>query len=175
MGAGESIAKVETETQTEPGGGEGEGTRTRGGPQTGSRDYPQEILQYTPAEIKDMIMLYKEKQAAIDRSSIRGVQAKKDLYNALNKNSDSQSQAVNIRPKFDPNSLHRQNHPKGYLTKITTDYEAKHDEELTVQKGTMVKVLRNHKDGRYEVYTAGGFGLVPGKVLAYIQYEPDYS
>ena len=31
-------------------------------------------------------------------------------------------------------------HPKGYLTKITTDYEAKHDEELSVQKGTMVKV-----------------------------------
>ena len=23
-------------------------------------------------------------------------------------------------------------HPKGYLTKITTDYEAKHDEELSV-------------------------------------------
>ena len=36
------------------------------------------------------------------------------------------------------------------------------------------QVLRNHKDGRYEVYTSGGFGLVPGKILAYIQYEPDY-
>lgn len=32
-------------------------------------------------------------------------------------------------------------HPKGYLTKITNDYAAQYDEELTVQKGTMVKVI----------------------------------
>ena len=38
-------------------------------------------------------------------------------------------------------------HPKGYLTKITTDYEAKHDEELSVQKGTMVKVSNCHHRG----------------------------
>jgi len=172
MGAGESVAKVEASTQTES-GDSGKGTRRSS--KAGGKEYPQEILQFSPAEIREMLVLYKDKQAAIDRSSIRGVQAKKDLYNALNKNNDSQPQAANCRPKVDPNALHRQNHPKGYLTKITTDYEAKHDEELTVQKGTMVKVLRNHKDGRYEVYTAGGFGLVPGKVLAYIQYEPDYD
>lgn len=166
MGAGESVAKAEASTQTEAGE---RGRRSEGG----SSQYPPQILDFTPAEIKEMIVLYKDKKEAIDRSSIRGVQAKKDLYNALNKNSDSQS-VVN-RPRVDLNSLHRQNHPKGYLTKITTDYEAKYDEELSVQKGTMVKVLRNHKDGRYEVYTAGGFGLVPGKILAYIQYEPDYN
>jgi len=169
MGAGDSLVKAEASTQTESGDG-GVGTRGKGG----ARDYPHEILDYSPAEIREMVVLYKDKQDAIDRSSIRGsVQSKKDLYNALNKHNDSQSQAG--RPKVDPNTLHRQNHPKGYLTKITNSYEAKHDEELSVQKGTMVKVLRNHKDGRYEVYTAGGFGLVPGKILAYIQYEPDYN
>lgn len=190
MGAGESVAKVEASTQTEleeagPGARRKKGSSSilkswkKGLGSTASTpsskdQYPPEILDFSPDEIKDMILLYKEKQEAIDRSSIRGsVQSKKDLYNALNKDNDNK--AANNRPRVDPNALHRQNHPKGYLTKITTDYEAKHDEELSVQKGTMVKVLRNHKDGRYEIYTAGGFGLVPGKVLAYIQYEPDYN
>ncbi|KAL5259275.1 hypothetical protein ACHWQZ_G009651 [Mnemiopsis leidyi] len=172
MGAGESVAKAEASTQTEPDEGNS-GRRKKTSLGVKPKDYPQELLDYTPEEIKEMLMLYKDKQDAIDRSSIRGVQAKRDLYNALDKNRTPQS--TTNRPRLDPNSLHRQNHPKGYLTKITTDYEAKHDEELSVQKGTMVKVLRNHKDGRYEVYTAGGFGLVPGKVLAYIQYEPDYN
>ena len=31
-------------------------------------------------------------------------------------------------------------HPKGYLTRITQDYQATSDEEMTVQKGIMVKV-----------------------------------
>lgn len=130
---------------------------------------PSQILQaFSAAQIKEMVTLYQERQEAIDRSSIKcTVQAKRDLFNSLS--------TEPIKPRLDHTLLHRQNHPKGYLTKITTDYEAKHDEEITVHKGTMVKVLRNHKDGRYEVYTAGGFGLVPGKVLAYIQYEPDYT
>jgi len=134
--------------------------------------HPYQILQsFSTEQVKEMVTLYKEKQAAIDRSSIKcTVQAKRDHYNSLSPTSVEPS-----KPRLDHNLLHRQNHPKGYLTKITTDYEAKHDEEITVHKGTMVKVLRNHKDGRYEVYTAGGFGLVPGKVLAYIQYEPDYT
>lgn len=136
-----------------------------------AKEYPQEILRYSPGEIQDMILLYKDRQSSIDRSSIRGVTAKKDLYNNL----DKHNYTVSPRPRLDPSSLHRQNHPKGYLTKITSDWQARHDEELTVQKGTMVKVLRNHKDGRYEVYTAGGFGLVPGRILAYIQYEPDVT
>jgi len=175
MGAGQSVPKTEASTQTDGGVGDGSGSNgNKKKKKNGNAEYPQEILNYSSDEIREMILLFKEKQAAIDRTSIRGVQAKKDLYDSLDKNSDKQSPTVN-RPRFDPNSLHRQNHPKGYLTKITTDYEAQHDEELTVQKGTMVKVLRNHKDGRYEIYTAGGFGLVPGKVLAYIQYEPDYN
>lgn len=169
MGAGTSVQeggeRREVATQTEP--AKAASRRTSG-------DYPKEILEFKPKEVKQMIALYREKQAAIDRSSIRGVQAKKDLYNSLNKTSENGT--VNVaRPKLDLSSLHRINHPKGYLTKITNDYAAQHDEELTVQKGTMVKVLRNHKDGRYEIYTAGGFGLVPGKILAYIQYEPDIS
>jgi len=131
----------------------------------------QQILQsFTSEQMKEMVTLYKERLVAIDRSSIKcTVQAKRDLYNSLSPTTGPS------KPRLDHALLHRQNHPKGYLTKITTDYEAKHDEEITVHKGTMVKVLRNHKDGRYEVYTAGGFGLVPGKVLAYIQYEPDYT
>ena len=57
-------------------------------------------------EIKEMLMLYKDKQDAIDRSSIRGVQAKRDLYNALDKNNSPQN--TSNRPRLDPNSLHRQ-------------------------------------------------------------------
>eukprot|EP00116_Pleurobrachia_bachei_P011968 sb/3472230/ len=155
---------AETATQTE-------GYAGRGGNRRGS--VPVEVSTFTPAQLNEMVALYKTHQASIDRSSIRGVRAKKDLYDSLTRRSGDQLPV--IKPRLDPCTLHRQNHPKGYLTKITSDYEAQQDEEISVLKGTMVKVLRNHKDGRYEIYTSGGFGLVPGKILAYIQYEPDYA
>jgi len=161
--SGPAVSRADVATQTTPAAaGEGQAT-------------PPELKQFSAVQIKAMIELYRERQAAIDRSSIRGsVTARRDQYNALSARGAAQERAEDPRPRLDPDTLHRRNHPKGYLTKITNDYVAQQDEEMSVQKGTMVKVLRNHRDGRYEVYTAGGFGLVPGKVLAYVQYEPDY-
>ena len=146
-------------------------------------------------QLNEMVALYKTHQASIDRSSIRGVRAKKDLYDSLTRRSGDQLPV--IKPRLDPCTLHRQSkftpfdhtvraltgqgsrnnnnilklyllltlinwpshlylidlitsifnwpyvsdHPKGYLTKITSDYEAQQDEEISVLKGTMVKVL----------------------------------
>ena len=55
-------------------------------------------------QVKEMVDLYKERQTAIDRTSIRRtVQAKKDLYNSLGSSSGADG-----RPKLDHSILHRQ-------------------------------------------------------------------
>ena len=53
-----------------------------------------------------MVALYKDHQASIDRTSIRGVRAKKDLYDSLTRRTGDQLPVV--KPRLDPNTLHRQ-------------------------------------------------------------------